>query len=152
MNDYMSNELYHYGVPGMKWGHRKKIEYSGEGVASRQKKSKRQLELERSRGINPGANKRTPSTSEAARKTGSDLSNAIQKAKRSAAGTELAKRGKSALDVLMNGDTDWMGNKIGSDDATTEARNRGKAALERLMYSQEQIDNKKFFGDYNPFD
>ena len=60
--------------------------------------------------------------------------------------TEVAKRGKSAIDVLLNGDSDWMGNKTYSDDTVTELKNRGKAALERLMYSQEQIDNKKFFG------
>ena len=79
------------------------------------------------------------------------VKDAAKKAARKAAGTELAKRGKSAIDVLMNGDKDWMGHSINSDDGITEAKNRGKAALERLMYSEEQIHNKKFFGEYNPF-
>lgn len=63
--------------------------------------------------------------------------------------SEIAKRGKSALDVLKNGDTDWMGEHIYSDNLTTEVKNRGRAAVERLLYSQEQIDNKKFFGRYD---
>lgn len=63
--------------------------------------------------------------------------------------SELSSRGKSAIDVLMNGDTDWMGNKVSDESLTKEAKNRGKAALERMLYSQDQIDNKKFFGRYN---
>lgn len=63
--------------------------------------------------------------------------------------TEMGKRGKAALDVLKNGDSDWMGNHSYSDNVFTEAKNRGKAAIERLMYSEEQIDNKKFFGRYD---
>lgn len=160
MNQYKNSELYHYGVPGMKWGRRKKIEYAGEGVVSRQKKKQPRG------GINPNAGKTTLGTTATARKTGSDMSNALSAARKvikkgadkagkeiqKRSNGEIAKRGKSALDVLMNGDKDWMGNSISSNDVSTEARNRGKAALERLMYSQEQIDNKKFFGDYNPFD
>lgn len=76
----------------------------------------------------------------------------IAKMSESEVAGELTKRGKSAVDVLMNGDKDWMGHPLSSDNVTVEIRNRGKAALERLMYSQEQIDNKKFFGSYNPFD
>lgn len=151
-----NNELYHHGVKGMRWGHRKKIEYSGEGIVSRNKKKQPRG------GINPNAGKDTLSTSGHATKIGNDLSKGlgaarkaikkgIDKAKKHSNG-EIAKRGKSALDVLMNGDTDWMGNSISSDNVATEARNRGKAALERLMYSQERIDNKKFFGEYDPFD
>lgn len=68
--------------------------------------------------------------------------------KRNASG-EMAKRGKAAMDVLKNGDSDWMGHPIRSDDTSTELKNRGKAALERLMYSEDQIDNKKFFGRYD---
>ena len=71
------------------------------------------------------------------------------------AGSESAKellgRGKSAVDVLVNGDTDWMGRPVSSDSLPKEAKNRGKAALERLLYSKDQVDNKKFFGKYNPF-
>lgn len=65
------------------------------------------------------------------------------------ADSELVKRGKSAFDVLMNGDKDWMGNSIHSDNVQTELRNRGKAAVERLLYSEDQIENKKFFGRYD---
>jgi hypothetical protein len=66
--------------------------------------------------------------------------------------SEIGKRGKAAFDVMLNGDTDWMGSPIYSQDLKTEIKNRGKAALERLMYSEEQINDKKFFGSYNPFD
>lgn len=65
------------------------------------------------------------------------------------ADSEFVKRGKSAFDVLMNGDKDWMGNSIHSDNVQTELRNRGKAAVERLLYSEDQIENKKFFGRYD---
>lgn len=65
------------------------------------------------------------------------------------ADSELVKRGKSAFDVLVNGDKDWMGNSIHSDNVQTELRNRGKAAVERLLYSEDQIENKKFFGRYD---
>jgi hypothetical protein len=125
-------ELKHHGVKGMRWGHRKKTDYAGEGSASMQKQKK---PIGRT---NPNAGKPT---------LGTKIKNGIRK--RSTG--ELANRGKSAIDVLMNGDKDWMGSPVGSDDAVTEARNRGKAALERLMYSQQQINNKKFFGSYNPF-
>lgn len=67
-------------------------------------------------------------------------------------GKELAKRGKSALDVLLNGDQDWMGRSLSSDNPIEEGKNRAKAALERIMYSDEQVNNKKFYGKYNPFD
>lgn len=150
-------ELYHYGVKGMRWGHRKKIDYAGEGIVSRKKK---QLP-----GYAKGgpAQKPTLSTSGHAQKMGDDMASAVNSARKAIkkgmkntkktiekhSNSEIAKRGKSALDVLMNGDKDWMGNPINSDDIATEARNRGKAALERLMYSEDRINNKKFFGDYD---
>lgn len=115
--------LYHHGVKGMKWGHRKAVQPS---VGAR---------------LRSGLN----SAKDAAQK---GVKKAKKEIKKHSNG-EVAKRGKAALDVLMNGDTDWMGNHSYSDDAVTEAKNRGKAAIERLMYSQEQIDNKKFFGRYD---
>lgn len=118
-------ELQHYGVKGMKWGRRKA---RPQAIGDRFR-----------RGVT------------AAKDAANKGLNKAKKAARKVAGTELAKRGKSAIDVLMNGDTDWMGNSTVSDDVCTEAKNRGKAALERLMYSQERIDNKKFFGSYDPF-
>lgn len=145
----MNNELYHYGVPGMKWGHRKQIDSAGEGVVTRRKKKTPVG------GINPNAGKPSKTTSGIALETGDKISKGLSKIRnaiKKRTGGEISKRGKAALDVLMNGDKDWMGNSISSDDAVTEARNRGKAALERLMYSQERIDNKKFFGSYDPFD
>lgn len=62
---------------------------------------------------------------------------------------ELARRGKAAFDVLLNGDKDWMGDTIEHDDPSEEIRARGRAALERILYSSDQIDNKKFYGRYN---
>lgn len=116
-------ELQHHGVKGMKWGKRKAKPGS---IGDRFR-----------RGV--------ASAKDAANKGLNKAKKELRKAK----GTELGKRGKAAIDVLMNGDTDWMGNHSYSDNMFSEAKNRGKAALERLMYSQEQIDNKKFFGRYD---
>lgn len=116
-----NDELMHYGVPGMKWGKRK-------------------------------ANYNTGNRSAKASKSLNDKETGKQKIKQyinEKSTGEMSKRGKAAIDVLMNGDSDWMGRPIHSDDANTELKNRGKAALERLIYSEEQIDNKKFFGRYN---
>lgn len=118
-------ELRHHGVKGMKWGKRKA----------------------RPQPVNTGRQRGSTTIKD---KASAGLSKAKQKA-RKLLGGEMMKRGKAALDVLKNGDTDWMGHSTVSDDACTEAKNRGKAALERLMYSEEQIHNKKFFGEYNPF-
>ena len=151
-NEYIlisNGELYHYGVPGMKWGVKRpatniagsspKARTVGRVMDERQKKSERQKQYEDDRGINPH---RPNGTSSKSRKSVLDTLN-------KKTGGELAKRGKSALDVLLNGDTDWMGRSTSSDNVATEAKNRGKAAIERLMYSEDQIDNKKFFGRYN---
>jgi hypothetical protein len=153
MKTYDYNELYHYGVPGMKWGKRKKVEYAGEGIVSRQKPKLPGPVLGGPKkpklpGPVLGGPKKLPSPEDRT----NDLKAKIKKEIKKRSNSEIANRGKSALDVLMNGDKDWMGNSISSNDMPTELRNRGKAALERLMYSQDQIDNKKFFGDYNPFD
>lgn len=136
---YNEDYLKHYGVKGMKWGFRRRSQENSIGV---------------------GARKTTTTTmqntAEKLKKAGTAIGSAVNKgvdkAKTQAAksgNTEIAKRGKAAIDVLMNGDTDWMGRRISDNDLSTELRNRGKAALERLMYSEKQIDNKKFFGDYN---
>lgn len=147
MNNYIITsygELYHYGIKGMRWGHRKKVEYSGEGIVSRTKPKLPGVVKDGPKKHKlPGVVKDGPK---------SPKTPDIAKYVKSKTGGEMSKRGKAALDVLMNGDKDWMGNSISSNDVGTEARNRGKAALERLMYSQDQIDNKKFFGSYDPFD
>lgn len=117
------DELYHYGVKGMKWGHRKSTLQSASSRFTKGAQS-----------FKENASKKLERAKKEVSKRG---------------GTELAKRGKSAIDVLVDGDKDWMDRPITSDDATTEARNRGKAALERLMYSEEQVFNKKFYGRYN---
>lgn len=114
-------ELLHYGVVGMNWGKRK----ANYNTGNRSAKVTKSLN-------NKEAGKQKVKQYIKEKSTG-----------------EMSKRGKAAIDVLMNGDSDWMGRSIHSDDANTELKNRGKAALERLMYSEEQIDNKKFFGRYN---
>lgn len=98
------------------------------------------------KGMKWGRRKQNIATDKTSRKQ-----KALKRIKSSRTGSELVNRGKSAIDVLVNGDKDWMGRSISSDNAFTEARNRGKAAIERLLYSEEQIHNKKFFGKYNPF-
>lgn len=85
----------------------------------------------------------------ASKAANSDLANTAKEKVSNIGHTEVAKRGKAAIDVLMNGDSDWMGRHNYSNDVGTEIKNRGKAAVERLLYSQEQIDNKKFFGRYD---
>ena len=138
MTDYI---LTHHGIKGMKWGVRRFQKQNGALTSAGKKRYADALD-----GTNIKNNMKSASKS---------IKKGINKAKKEIkkrSQGELANRGKSAIDVLMNGDKDWMGNSINSDDITVEVRNRGKAALERLMYSQEQIDNKKFFGSYNPFD
>lgn len=143
MPDYilsLNGELQHHGVKGMKWGKRKKsiVADKPKGRTPGWKhKSERQKRYEDDRGINPnrpnGTSRKSPIATVISKRTGG----------------ELTKRGKAAIDVLINGDKDWMGRSTSSDNVITEARNRGKAAIERLLYSQEQIDNKKFFGRYD---
>lgn len=166
-----SDELYHHGIKGMKWGVRRfqkndgtltsagkkryfeksdglyskfkppKNAMDGEGLSSKTKKFPGSVVNIRS----AGKTKRPGLTTERQQELKKTIDESIRKVSK----TEIAKRGKSAFDVLMNGDKDWMGNSTYSDDVGTELRNRGKAAIERLMYSQEQIDNKKFFGRYD---
>lgn len=110
-----NDELTHYGVKGMKWGIRRRVNKVSKSI----------------------------------RKTASKISEKTKEKTKNFANSELSKRGKSAVDVLLNGDTDWMGNHIYSDSIKTEVVNRGRAAVERLLYSPEQIDSKKFFGRYD---
>ena len=126
------NELYHYGIPGMKWGKRKAHNVAGANLRSKNLSTKK-------------TKQEKIDTKSSISKKLSINKNTINKL----IGPEMIKRGKSAIDVLKNGDTDWMGNHSYNDDSVKEMKNRGKAAIERLMYSQEQIDNKKFFGRYD---
>lgn len=119
-------ELSHHGVKGMKWGVRRK---------------KKHVPQQSNSGRSTKTEKLSKKTAAAAKLYKEKISKM--------AGSEMAKRGKAALDVLQNGDSDWMGRPINSDNSMTELRNRGQAALERLMYSEDQVFNKKFYGRYN---
>lgn len=214
VNEQYSNELYHYGVKGMKWGVRraqrreainkyrkdyndmtkndsrltksvnkltgadkvyavskytanKPTKTSGVGsafavsrkaaaagrvagmeskIANRNNNSKKtgfQRDVDSIK-ANIGARMKTVRDA----KNSNDSKTKSNSALKNYTNSELTKRGKSAIDVLLNGDTDWMGHSISDANPAKEARNRVKAALERLMYNEEQIDNKKFFGSY----
>lgn len=73
-NFISDEELYHYGTPGMKWGHRKKMIISKNGVNSRQKKNIV------SNSINSNIGKRTYSTNTTGIKSGSNHSKSINAA------------------------------------------------------------------------
>ena len=141
----VNGELYHHGIKGQKWGVRRfqnsdgtfneagKKRYFGDGAGENYHKL--------SNKIKGAAKEASGKVKEAAKDA--------KKAFKGIGDSEVGNRGKAALDVLLNGDTDWMGDRI--DDGNASIRDRGKAALERLMYSEEQIENKKFFGEYDPF-
>ena len=143
---YNEQALAHHGIKGQKWGRRRFQNADGSLTpAGRQRYDDSQDDGSFKSRVKKAAGE----IGAAAKQTVGKVGASAKKAAQNFESTELAKRGKSAIDVLMNGDTDWMGNHSYSDDAVTEMRNRGKAAMERLMYSQEQIDNKKFFGRYD---
>ena len=157
----IERELYHHGVKGMKWGKRKKSIVGEDPRAGRYPiGTKRGPEPIKYRpigtkdGPKPIPRPKSPAEirrEQKAKQNEAKMDEAKRRIMNSKTGGTLINRGKAALDVLINGDKDWMGKSTSSDNAVTEARNRGKAAIERLLYSEEQIHNKKFFGEYNPF-
>lgn len=130
MWEYNYNYLSHHGVKGQKWGDRNYQYEDGSltpegrvhyGYGKGNKKSLKET-------VKNKFNKAKKSAKEA-----------IQKHKDS----EMSNRISSAMDVLKNGDTDWMGRPISDDDSVKELKNRGKAALERLLYNKDQIEDRK---------
>lgn len=165
-----NNELTHYGVKGMKWGVVRRSDDTRGGLYAKPSHNgmlkdgpiKPRVTVESQMntagkiggaigsGLRKGAQKIKSTASKVANSEAVRKTTGAAKAKaKDLKNSELANRGKAAIDVIMNGDTDWMGKHSYSDSATTELKNRGKAALERLMYSEEQIHNKKFFGRYD---
>lgn len=138
--------LCHHGVKGMKWGRRKAVMTSG-GIGKRRARAASVSQPSASRPIQ----KQSPKKNLNASQTLAKIKSKGKEMAKSKTVKELTSRGKAAIDVLMNGDKDWMGNPVSNGSGMEEARSRGKAALERLMYSEEQINNKKFYGEYNPF-
>lgn len=65
---------------------------------------------------------------------------------------EAKRRVSEAIKVVKEGDTDWFDNPIHSDNSIEEAKNRGKAALERLLYSEDQIKDRKLKQHWDKFD
>ena len=93
-NFISEDELYHWGVKGMKWGVRKKIDYAGEGIVSR-KKQKLPGYVKGGPAKNP-----TLSTSGHARKMGDAMASAVNSVAKAKKRTNKGK--KKASKALSN--------------------------------------------------
>lgn len=142
-NNNRDYELMHYGVKGMRWGHRKNYYGVGTGgILSRTKtkREEREEEYKKKRGINPNYGKESRDTLGEARKNSEKIIKGATKVAKGAskvASVTKSDRGKKVVAKLSK----VLNKKI--SDLNDERNKRQKERLERALFPYKEEQEKR---------